>query len=115
MDKKTVVVATFGSERLIRVLINKLLEMGLEETDISAFISEKFGHLSNMGPLRGATSENLDKKLIHVGLSTDLARNFKSYINDGGALIAVSCDEYDFDDVMDLLKEAGASEIQVAN
>lgn len=113
MEKKCIV-GVFASDNGLRVLVNQLLEMEFEETDISVIKSEGFDYATNLGPLKGATFENLGKKLIHVGLATDLARNFKSYLKDGGALIAVSCEEYRLDEISELLGSFGAVDIQIA-
>lgn len=114
MEKKCVI-GVFTSDHGIRFLVNQLIdEMRFEETDISVIKADGFSFTTNLGPLKGANLENLGEKLIHVGLSTDLARYFKGYLKDGGALVAISCEEYRLDEITELLGSYGAIDIQVA-
>lgn len=113
MDKRCVL-GIFAREGGLRGIVNDLSEMGFDETDISVITSGGFSYTTNLGPLKHADENNLHEKLIHVGLATDLARSIKSYIKDGGAIVAVGCRDDQIEGVVELLDAYGAMDIQVS-
>lgn len=110
------VVGAFLNDRTIGEVVKRIELMSIEESAVSVFMDEKYKSLAlpNRGPLRGTTMDTLQKKLIHVGLPADLAKDFKGYLRDGGAIAVVACDDYMIDDVVRLFNEAGAVSVEVA-
>jgi hypothetical protein len=110
------VVAAFIDTTYLGEVIKQLVNMGIEDRFISAYMDPKFriGTLpTTLGPLRGSTMENIHEKLIHVGLSSNEALEYRGYLLDAGAVVVVSCYEQEIEGVMNLLKEGGAAVVEV--
>ncbi len=117
MEKKLVITA-FVDDRFLGEVIKELKNIITDDRDISVFMDPKFRRSalpSNLGALRGATTETIHTKLIHLGLATDLAKEFNAYLKSGGAIVTVECYEENIDEVIDLLRNEGAINIEVVS
>ena len=115
MEKK-LVIAAFADDRFHGQAVKELKTVITDDRDISVFVAPEFRSIalrSNLGALRGATMETVQHKLIHLGLATDLAKEFNGLVKSGGAIVIVECYEEYIDDVINQLNEKGAENVGI--
>src|SRR5207244_2890245 len=88
-----IVVGVLTDPEDIDTIAGNLAEIDVDPKDISCLMpqeSKKEAETVDNGPLQGATVESLNKKLIHLGLAADLAKNFQNRVKHEAAVIAIA-------------------------
>lgn len=107
----------FTNEKGLKELFNSLIEMGIEQNDMSMItVYGKLEHLFGtvLGPLHGADLDTLGKKISHLGFEIGLARDIKNYLIDGGAVVVVACDNDQIEDIKELFQSFYATTVEVS-
>ena len=117
MDK-IVIVAVVSYPDEVDTIINNLSEEGFDPNNISVVLQneeENQIYANEFGPITNANAENVINKLIHVGISADIADNFQRALKHGSAILAIGVDNAEEEEaVQELLEDYNIEDIEVS-